>query len=135
MGKGAKERIVPINDIALASLRNYIVNYRPLLVKKNRNNYLFLNNHGGMMTRQGIFKMIKAEALKKQITKNISPHTLRHSFATHLLDYGADLRSVQSMLGHESISTTEIYTHVHSEQLKQAVDSNPLNNPSNLKKS
>lgn len=117
MGKGSKERIVPINDIALTSLKNYIDNYRPNMVKKQTNNYLFLNNHGNMMTRQGVFKMIKALALKKGITKNISPHTLRHTFATHLLENGADLRIIQELLGHEDISTTQIYTHLTNETL------------------
>lgn len=117
MGKGSKERIVPINDYAIGSLKNYTTNYRPLLVKKTLNNYLFLNNHGGPMTRQGVFKMIKAESLKKGITKNISPHTLRHTFATHLLENGADLRIIQELLGHEDISTTQVYTHLTNEAL------------------
>lgn len=117
MGKGSKERIVPINDYALEAIKNYVENYRPSLVKKQLNNYLFLNNHGKMMTRQGIFKMIKAETEKKEITKNISPHTLRHTFATHLLENGADLRIIQELLGHEDISTTQVYTHLTNETL------------------
>ena len=84
MGKGSKERIVPINDYAIDALTNYIKNYRPLLVKKDINNYIFLNNHGKKMTRQAVFKIIKSECLKKNIKKDISPHTLRHTFATHL---------------------------------------------------
>ena len=117
MGKGSKERIVPINDYALDALNTYIEEYRPLMVKNEVNNYLFLNNHGKQMTRQGIFKMIKAECLKKGITKDISPHTIRHTFATHLLENGADLRIIQELLGHSDISTTQIYTHLTNEEL------------------
>ena len=117
MGKGSKERIVPINDIALLSLQNYLEEYRSLLIKTTISNYLFLNNHGKQMTRQGIFKMIKKLALEKNINKDISPHTLRHTFATHLLENGADLRIIQELLGHEDISTTQIYTHLSNEAL------------------
>lgn len=117
MGKGSKERIVPINDIALSALKDYLDNYRHLLVKKRINNYLFLNNHGDMMTRQAVFKIIKTLANQKGITKNISPHTLRHTFATHLLENGADLRIIQELLGHEDISTTQVYTHLTNEAL------------------
>lgn len=118
MGKGSKERIVPINDYALKALNTYLEEYRPLMVKNEVNNYLFLNNHGKQMTRQGIFKMIKAECLKKGITKDISPHTIRHTFATHLLENGADLRIIQELLGHSDISTTQIYTHLTNDELK-----------------
>ncbi len=117
MGKGSKERIVPINDYALNALNDYLTNYRPNLVKGNETNYLFLNNHGKMLTRQGVFKMLKQECLKKGITKNISPHTLRHTFATHLLENGADLRVIQELLGHSDIQTTQIYTHITNETL------------------
>ena len=119
MGKGSKERIVPINDVALKSLKNYIDNYRPSMLKKEINNYLFLNNHGDKMSRQGIFKMIKKECLIKGIKKDISPHTLRHTFATHLLENGADLRIIQELLGHSDISTTQIYTHITNEKLHE----------------
>ncbi len=119
MGKGSKERIVPINDIALDALKNYIDNYRPLLLKSKLNNYLFLNNHGEPMTRQAVFKIIKKECLIKGITKEVSPHTLRHTFATHLLENGADLRIIQELLGHSDISTTQIYTHLSNELLHQ----------------
>lgn len=119
MGKGSKERIVPINDYAIDALSNYINNYRNLMIKNNINNYLFLNNHGNQMTRQGIFKMIKAECMKKGITKNVGPHTIRHTFATHLLENGADLRIIQELLGHSDISTTQIYTHLTNEALKK----------------
>ncbi len=117
MGKGNKERIVPINDVAIQYLKLYIDEYRSLLIKKNINNYLFLNNHGNMMTRQGVFKMIKNYAELKGIKKNIGPHTLRHTFATHLLENGADLRIIQELLGHSDISTTQIYTHLTNETL------------------
>lgn len=118
-GKGSKERIVPINDYAIDALKTYLDCYRIDLLKNDINNYIFLNNHGKIMTRQGIFKMIKKECLIKGIKKNISPHTLRHTFATHLLHNGADLRVIQEILGHEDISTTQIYTHVSNEKLKQ----------------
>lgn len=117
MGKGSKERIVPINDYAIKYLKEYIDNYRPELVKNEINNYIFLNNHGRMLTRQGIFKMIKNYAALKNIKKTIGPHTLRHTFATHLLENGADLRVIQELLGHSDISTTQIYTHLTKEAL------------------
>lgn len=118
-GKGSKERIIPIGDYALMATREYLNYYRDSLLKKDYNDYLFLNNHGKKMTRQGFFKIIKNLARKKGIKTNFSPHTLRHSFATHLLDYGADLRSIQELLGHSNISTTQIYTHVSREKLKE----------------
>ena len=119
IGKGSKERIVPINDYALSNLEDYINIYRIELVKKSLNNYIFLNNHGNKMTRQGIFKMIKNECFIKGITKNVTPHTIRHTFATHLLENGADLRIIQELLGHSDISTTQIYTHLSNETLKK----------------
>ena len=118
-GKGSKERIVPMNDYAIAALKAYLDEYRNDLIKDDYNNYVFLNNHGKIMTRQGVFKMIKKECLIKGINKNISPHTLRHTFATHLLQNGADLRIIQEILGHSDISTTQIYTHISNEKLKQ----------------
>ena len=117
MGKGSKERIIPINDVAINALNNYLENFRPSMLKGDINNYLFLNNHGKQMTRQGIFKMIKQECLLKGIKKDVSPHTLRHTFATHLLQNGADLRIIQELLGHSDISTTQIYTHLSNEEL------------------
>lgn len=119
MGKGSKERIVPINDTALDALNTYIKEYRPNMLIGNVHNYIFVNNHGKMMTRQGVFKMIKAECQKKGIDKNISPHTLRHTFATHLLENGADLRIIQELLGHSDISTTQIYTHLTNKKLHE----------------
>jgi integrase/recombinase XerD len=118
MGKGSKERIVPINDYALDALKEYINTARPNMLIKGENNYIFINNHGNKMTRQAVFKIIKKECSNKGITKNISPHTLRHTFATHLLENGADLRVIQELLGHSDISTTQIYTHVSNDKLK-----------------
>lgn len=119
MGKGSKERIIPINDYSLYYIKKYILEYRSEMMKKRFHDYIFVNNHGNQMTRQGFFKIIKNIAKEKDIKTSISPHTLRHSFATHLLDYGADLRSIQEMLGHSNLSTTQIYTHVSSEHLKE----------------
>ena len=119
MGKGSKERIIPIGDYAKEYLEIYIYNYRGTMLKKNINEYLFLNNHGKKMTRQGFFKIIKKIAKEKGIKTELSPHTLRHSFASHLLKYGADLRTIQELLGHSDISTTQIYTHITNEELKK----------------
>lgn len=123
IGKGNKERIIPISDYALYYVEKYINKYRGSMLKKGVNNYVFINNHGNVMTRQGFFKIIKKLAVEKNIKTPISPHTLRHSFATHLLDYGADLRSIQEMLGHSNLSTTQIYTHVSNEHLKDNYNS------------
>lgn len=117
MGKGSKERIVPLGDYAIDALKEYIYYYRPLLNKHNCS-YVFLNNRGGVLSRQFIFKIIKEECIKKGIRKNVSPHTLRHTFATHLLKNGADLRIIQELLGHENLSTTQIYTHLSNDKLK-----------------
>ena len=118
-GKGSKERIVPLGDFAIKSLIIYINEHRNSMLKNNINDYLFLNNHGNKMTRQGFFKIIKKIAEEKGIDKELSPHTLRHSFASHLLKYGADLRTIQELLGHSDISTTQIYTHITNEELKR----------------
>lgn len=117
MGKGSKERIVPLGDYAVNIMNDYMNNYRSLINKKHTD-YVFINNRGDKISRQFIFKVIKKEALKKGIKKDISPHTLRHTFATHLLKNGADLRIIQELLGHENISTTQIYTHVTNNKLK-----------------
>lgn len=117
MGKGSKERIVPLGDYAINIMNDYMNNYRPLINKKHTD-YVFVNNRGDKISRQFIFKVIKKEALKKGIKKDISPHTLRHTFATHLLKNGADLRIIQELLGHENISTTQLYTHVTNNKLK-----------------
>ena len=117
MGKGSKERIVPLGDYAIDALKEYIYFYRPML-NKNNSSYVFLNNRGGVLSRQFIFKVIKEECIKKGIRKNVSPHTLRHTFSTHLLKNGADLRIIQELLGHENLSTTQIYTHLTNDKLK-----------------
>ena len=122
MGKGSKERIVPIGDYAINYLQLYITEYRLFLVKKDRNDYVFLNNHGKKMTRQGFFKIIKKIAIEQGIEKEVSPHMLRHSFATHMLNHGADLQVIQELLGHSDISTTQVYTHVSKEHLRGVYD-------------
>ena len=118
-GKGSKERIVPMSDIATKYLFEYINLYRNTLIKNKVNDIIFLNSRGNKLSRQGFFKILKEIALEKGINKEISPHVLRHSFATHLLNNGADLRSIQTMLGHENIETTQIYTHVSNNYVKQ----------------
>lgn len=120
-GKGSKERIIPIGDYALNALSKYVSEYRNSLVKFPTD-ILFLNNHGKKMSRSGFFKIITKIAEDKGIKKEISPHILRHSFATHMLEYGADLRSIQELLGHENMSTTSIYTHVRSDLLRKEYD-------------
>lgn len=119
IGKGGKERIVPIGDIALKYLKLYLNTYRNTLKKKCFSDSIFLNNHGKEMTRQGFFKILKAIAQEKNLRENITPHLLRHSFATHLLNNGADLRSIQLLLGHSNLSTTQIYTNVNNITLKE----------------
>ena len=116
-GKGSKERIVPLNDYAIYYIKSYL-EVRPFLRKSKNTDYLFLNNHGNKMTRQGFLKNLQKILKEKGITKNVTPHMLRHSFATHCLSGGADLRSIQMLLGHSDINTTKIYTHISREQIK-----------------
>lgn len=125
IGKGGKERIVPIDDYATKYLTIYMNEFRPQLMKKQITNDLFLNNLGKKISRQAMFKIIQQIALKKGIRTHFSPHTLRHSFATHLLENGADLRSIQELLGHSSISTTQIYTHVSNQFKKENYECHP----------
>ncbi len=119
MGKGSKERIVPIGMTSIKKINDYLELSRPHLVKNKISDYLFITRRGTCFTRQGFWKLIKAYAKDAGILKNISPHTIRHSFATHLLERGADLRTIQLLLGHSDISTTQIYTHVESKRLRE----------------
>lgn len=122
IGKGNKERIIPIGEYAAIFLKEYIIYHRDALLKNNATDYLFINNHGKNMTRQGFYKIIKEVAYEKGIKTNISPHTLRHSFATHLLDRGADIVSIKEMLGHSNLATTQIYTHISNNKIKKDYD-------------
>ena len=119
LGKGSKERVVPIGDIAKTTIENYVINARPLFQKKYTSEDLFLTRLGNAMTRQGFWKILKKYSTKAKIVGTVSPHALRHAFATHLLERGADLRSVQKMLGHADISSTQIYTHVLRERMRE----------------
>ena len=118
-GKGAKQRLVPLGEVALEALREYVDYARPVLTKGEPVAEVFVGRRGRAMSRQGFWKNLKGYALKAGISKSVYPHILRHSFATHLLENGADLRSVQTLLGHADITTTQIYTHVVQERLKQ----------------
>lgn len=127
MGKGSKERIIPLTDIAIKRLQIYIKDHRPQLLNNKNSNYVFISRNQKNISRQAFFKMIKTICQSKGINKNISPHTIRHSFATHLLAHGADLRIIQELLGHEDISTTQIYTHLTNTQIKKDYELHPRN--------
>ncbi len=118
VGKGGRERLVPVGEEALSCLETYLNNGRILLLSGRQSDYIFVTNRGGNMTRQAFWHIIKRYAFQAEIIKPLSPHTLRHAFATHLLNHGADLRVVQLLLGHVDLSTTQIYTHVARERLQ-----------------
>jgi integrase/recombinase XerD len=119
LGKGKKERIVPLNDAAIKYLTIYLNEYRNNILKNKDSSYLFISNARKPITRQGFFKIIKQECARAGINKDVSPHVLRHSFATHLLAHDADLRVIQELLGHSDITTTQIYTHVIDTKVKK----------------
>lgn len=126
-GKGDKDRFIPINESAHNSLKTYINEHRPTLLKTKNSEYLFINNRMQRISRQGFFKILKALCAQKGIQKDVYPHMLRHSFATHLLNHGADLRIVQELLGHADISTTQIYTHISDEKKRDDYNYHPRN--------
>lgn len=127
VGKGDKERIVPINEISKRYLYLYIIEYRPQLLKKKNSDFLFINNLSKGISRQGFFKILKTLCVQNNINKEVHPHILRHSFATHLLNNGANLRVVQELLGHSDISTTQIYTHISDEKKRRDYEYHPHN--------
>lgn len=126
-GKGSKQRLVPLSSRSLEEIELWMIDRHLLMVKKGHEDFLFLNRRGGRLTRAMIFTIVKDLAEKAGINKNVSPHTFRHSFATHLLENGANLRAIQQLLGHESITTTELYTHMDIHYLRQTmIDCHPM---------
>ncbi|WP_026391423.1 site-specific tyrosine recombinase XerD [Haploplasma modicum] len=123
IAKGNKERVVPISPMAVYAIRRYLIKSREQLLKNEKSLYLFINNQSSRLSRQGFYKILKGLAYDANINIDISPHTLRHSFATHLLENGMDLRTLQTLLGHEDISTTQIYTHISNKRLKEVYNS------------
>lgn len=123
LGKGSKERIVPFNEICKKFLNLYIQEYRNILLKKKTSEFVFINNLSKPISRQGFFKILKEICIKQKINRNVSPHLLRHSFATHLLNNGADLRIIQELLGHSDLSTTQIYAEALNEKVKNEYNS------------
>jgi integrase/recombinase XerD len=119
-GKGSKERLVPVGRQALAALLVYLQRSRPLLAGVGEQRALFLNRRGARLTRQGLYKIVQGHARRAGLADKMSPHTLRHTFATHLLAGGCDLRSLQEMLGHADLATTQLYTHLTADRLKEA---------------
>lgn len=122
LGKGSRERVVPMGQVACFHVRTYLENGRGKLIKKKMEPALFVNQHGRRLSRQGCWKILKGYARAANLKKEITPHTLRHSFATHLLENGADLRSVQELLGHADIGTTQIYTHLTRKKIREVYD-------------
>lgn len=126
-GKGKKERIVPMNDNSISALKTYMDEYRLYLLKDKVSEYVFINNFGSRISRQGFFKILKKICDDNGINKSVSPHTLRHSFATHLLNNGADIRVIQELLGHSNLTTTQIYSHLVNEKVKEDYRNHPRN--------
>lgn len=118
-GKGTKDRVIPVYDIAVKALYEYITRYRPMLIREHEEKALFVNFHGKRLTRQGFWKIIKYYTKMAKINREITPHTLRHSFAAHLLENGADLKCLQEMLGHSDISTTQVYAQITKSKIKE----------------
>lgn len=124
-GKGKKDRIIPFGDTASKTLKEYIEVYRVFLIKNDTCNYVFINKNGSKISRQMVFKILKSLTKKAGIEKEVSPHTLRHSFATNLLNNGADLRVIQELLGHENLETTEIYSHLQNKKIEEDYSNHP----------